>query len=1066
MELIQRVTLHYQAGTSDKVYEVDLCQLSEDKYLVNFRYGRRGKSLKEGSKTVQAVALTEAERIFNKLVADKKKKGYRDVNDFVSATATESNDTQENTTITGNNPRHQAIINRLAQKNGDQWSLDRVIWRAGELKIREAVPLLIKLISTGEPLRNYCIAWALGKCGDSDAIPLLKLLSTEKSHPKHVNRIAWEALSQLSDARSREEMRAQKIAELPLALRELAKNGTAENFQRALEDYLDTEDYKQFKVLDTLYQIDNEYVRPALLNILQKASLQPNYFKQLRHIFKMAEYRCDGEAFGILAYRFEMQPGTFNNQRKWEYDREQRRYVKTKNRYFTEQLKKPNSQQAYSVQTREYLRRRVWRTLETLGEEGESNYVNLATGILLQYSDADAERTKQSSGTRYRYNRQTRRYDSHRYSYRWDKYATRIIFNHILYEKSPRYESHPQAWRCQGDYKPGDPIPTLREEAFPELWNQQPEALLRLLLESKCLPVHEFAVKALKENKAYCDRLDIPTLIQLLGTTYEITVEFAFDYASDRYNPQQPDSELVLAVTNCILTDAREQAYQWIEVQREYFLESSDFIASLVTSIQADTRAFARRLLSSSILSESTARVLIARIIAALLAFDETQTEMAQEVSETLLLSFTPQLRTLGFNVILDLLDHPLPEIQVLGARILLNHQTPATELPPDLIESLLSSPHDSVRSVGIRIFGQLPEERLMSDRILIIAMAVNSSSDIRHAIRPVIRRLAENQPEFALEIAIDLIDLLSEPERHEGVHKDLVDLLQYEISDWMSQVATDKIMSLVRAKSSVAQELGGIVLSENRDRLWSEFGASQLVGFANHEILAIRQAAWQMFELKLDSIRNDEDEMLSAVKLLEAKWDDSQEFARSLFDKLDDVDWTPKIMIGVCDSTKEDVRRFGRDIVTSNFKQEYGQEYLLKFSEHPSGDMQMFVTNYLETYAVDDEERLSKLIPYFVTVLSGVNKSSVAKKRIFSFLDKEATKSEAAARVVAEVLTRQSVTMAIGDKAEAIQIMLRIKRKYPEVELPIRVKEVVAMRINFNVTRLTNGIKRIIRST
>ena len=79
MELIKRVSLHYQASNSDKVYEVDLCRIAEDKYLVNFRYGRRGKNLKEGSKTGQAVVLTEAERIFKKLVEDKKKKGYRDL---------------------------------------------------------------------------------------------------------------------------------------------------------------------------------------------------------------------------------------------------------------------------------------------------------------------------------------------------------------------------------------------------------------------------------------------------------------------------------------------------------------------------------------------------------------------------------------------------------------------------------------------------------------------------------------------------------------------------------------------------------------------------------------------------------------------------------------------------------------------------------------------------------------------------------------------------------------------------------------------------------------------------
>ena len=49
MKLIKRKTLHYQKDSSDKVYEVDLCEVAEDKYLVNFRYGRRGANLKEGT---------------------------------------------------------------------------------------------------------------------------------------------------------------------------------------------------------------------------------------------------------------------------------------------------------------------------------------------------------------------------------------------------------------------------------------------------------------------------------------------------------------------------------------------------------------------------------------------------------------------------------------------------------------------------------------------------------------------------------------------------------------------------------------------------------------------------------------------------------------------------------------------------------------------------------------------------------------------------------------------------------------------------------------------------------
>ena len=1049
MELVKRITLHYQDQTSDKIYQVDLCKIGDDLYVVNFRYGRRGQSLKEGTKTVQPVSFPQADTIYSELIKSKTKKGYRST----SATAANPPETKEiahtkkTVTVASNDPRHQAILNHLAANQDERkWPLERAIWRAGELKIREAVPLLLKLISEEKPLRDYCIAWALGNCGDRAAIPVLKSLQQAKSTPDFVSRIAWFALFKLEDSATREEMVRQKIEQLPLALRELARNGSAETFQSALEAYLDTTDYRHFACLDTIYQIDNQYVRGGLINILRTAPLQPNYFKAIRHIFKMAEYRHDGEVFAILARAFEVSPGTFKNHRSggWYWDSNQKRSVQSKERFYTKELQKPNSSKAYSEQTRAYLQRRVWRTLKTLGEDGDDNYIKLAVEVLLQYEDADGEPIKESNFSRY--NRQTRSYDS-RYV-KWDTYASCLNLNHILYENSPRYEPHSKAWRCKDGYSPGDPEPEAREEAFPQLWDRHPEALLRLLRQSECFPVHHFAVKALQDKEEYCrHHLDIPTIIQLLGKFYEVTVEFAFHHGQHHYNPLSPNLDLVLAVANSILAEVREEAYKWIEAGREYFFQHGEFMAQLVTNPQPDTRNFARKLLGASILEEDTVKLLIARILAILLSLDLTQTQIAREASETLLLCFTPQLRSLGLEVILDLLDHPLGEIQVLGVRILLNHQTPAVELPPDLIESLLSSPHESVRSVGMRIFGQLPDERLTRDLILIIAMAVNSRADIRQGIRPLIRRLATNNPDFALDIAIDFIDLLTEPERHEGVHRDLVTLLQAEIPGWLPHLTTDKAMSLIRAKSSAAQNLGGIVLQENRDRFWSRFTTKELVKLANHEIAAIREAARQMFALKIDSIRHNNDEMLAAVKLLESKWKDSQEFASSLFSKFQPQDWTPEIMIRVCDSNKEDVRRFGRDLVMSNFQQESGDEYLLKFSEHPSSDMQMFATNYLETNVVNDEERFVQLVPYFVTVLSGVNKGSVAKKRIFSFLAKVAEESESAAKIVAEILTRQSVTMAVRDKAQAIQIMLKIKRQYSNIEVPLRVKEIVELR-------------------
>jgi predicted DNA-binding WGR domain protein len=1086
MELIKRTSLYFREGASDKVYEVDLCRLGENRYTVNFRYGRRGAKLKEGTKTEPPVPLAQAERVFDKLVGEKVKKGYQEMPPARSGPA--SSEPAPNAPVAGN-PRHQAILNRLASRENNKWPLERAIWRAGELQIPEATSLLIQLIGTGEPLRNYCIAWALGWCGDESAIVHLERLC-ESSNPEFVRRIAWEALFKLSGEPVREEMRAGKIERLPSELRELARNGSSEAFLEALRAYLEGGDGTHFAVLDAIYQIDSEHVRPALLSVLRDAPLKPNYFRQIRHIFKMAEYRHDAEVFGTIAYRFETQSavfhsdtfirlpdGTYLRRFEWTYNPEKGRHEQVPLTEFQREMQSPNCRIAYSDRTREYLRRRVWRTLEQLGEEGDPDYVKMAAGVLLVYSDADAQGVRHS--TVYRWDRSSRRTLVSQSN--WDVYAGYLTFNHILYENSPRYVLKPgsKAWRCQDNSTPGNPEPQVREEAFPELWERHPEALLELLLQSNCRPVHQFAAKAMRVCRQFCAQLNIETVIALLGKVYEVTALLGFELARERYNPAEPNRELVLAAVNCVSLEARAQAYRWIEEQRERFFEASDFIAALVTSSQVDTRRFARRLLGSSILSDTTARVLIGRIIVALLALPgdppqpplekgglreadssvppflrwamgdrEAVRELAKEIAETLLASFTPQLRNLGFGVILDLLAHPMPEIQELGARILLNHEMRAVDLPVDLIESLLASPHESVRAIGVRLFGQLPDERLMSDRSFIIAMAVSPAGELRSAIRPAIRRLASNFPEFGLGLAADFIEILVVPERHEGVHADVVRVMREDIPGWVSRVSEETAMRLVGAKSGAVQELGGWVLKENRDRFVGGLETSEIVKLAGHEVLSVREAAREMFGEILGRLRGNSQEMLAGVRLLESKWEDSREFARRIFStEFSAEDWMPEVMVSVCDSVREDVRVFGRDLVRRNFQEGYGEEYLLKFAEHPSGDMQVFATNYLESYAADNTDRLRELVPYFVTVLCQVNRGRVAKGRIFKFLDKEAQKSEEAARIVAEILTRQSVTVAIGDKATAVEMMLKIRRRFPGIELPIQVKPVSEVR-------------------
>jgi bifunctional non-homologous end joining protein LigD len=72
---LQSVSRYFREGNSDKVYHAQLEQVAGG-YVVNFQYGRRGSSLQAGTKTTTPVTLAEAEKVYARLLAEKKGKGY------------------------------------------------------------------------------------------------------------------------------------------------------------------------------------------------------------------------------------------------------------------------------------------------------------------------------------------------------------------------------------------------------------------------------------------------------------------------------------------------------------------------------------------------------------------------------------------------------------------------------------------------------------------------------------------------------------------------------------------------------------------------------------------------------------------------------------------------------------------------------------------------------------------------------------------------------------------------------------------------------------------------------
>jgi hypothetical protein len=1107
VKLIRQVRLEFRQGTSDKVYEVDLCEVGAGRYVVNFRYGRRGTALRDGSKTPAPVPRAKAEAVFERLVASKRGEGYVDFGTAAvpaparpasrrpaapppaaappragpgrtpgrggatagaatpAATGAASAQAGHGSGAGGGpgaGEREQGVLRRLREgfgrkSSGDyEWRLSRAIWRAGELGLRSAEPLLLDLLAQTrqmkaqrgrsrksydrdavadllgprtpqlprwrwrpvewsedfappEDLILYSLAWSLGRCGSAASVPALEELVNEPWAP--IVRIAIASLLLLPDRPGRADLIEELTGRLPDPLGGLYRGGPADAFRQALQEHLARADAQPTPVLDCLYLIDREPARPALLDLLRTVPVQSAYFQSFRHIFKIAELRRDAEAFGVLAHRFETAPlGAAAFRPKAPV----MRYKDDKLTRATASLS-PFGRDS----TRRYLRLRAWRTLRRLGEAGDLDYVRMAEGVLLPFTDADGRGPTEFG----------------RY---W-------AFSQILYRNCPHFVVNPRA----GVFirkRPGRPrgetalFPGAeRWEAFPELWEAAPEALLRLLGGSRCEAVHRFAVRVLRDCPDFCRRLDVPALARLLAAPYEATTTLGLDLAVQRYDPAAPQADLALALADSTLARARAQAREWVEAQRNHFTQDLAFLAALAGSPQAETRAFARDLLRQTAFPPAAAEELVARVVSLLRSFTADEGERAGDTAQTLQVAFAVPLRAIGVDVIRDLLDHPLAEVRRFAGELVLTHDVLSRRPPEDLLLRLLQDADASVRGVGVRLLGHLPDETLTQSLDLLVGLSRHELADFRANVRPLVKRLADADPDFGRRFAERLVEALLVSGAPEGVPSHTARVLREDLRAYLDRVPPAVVWKLLQARSPVAQEVGGMLLATNVRP--EDLGLDEVVKLASHDIQSVREASWRMCQASLGRLKADMD---AAARLLDAKWDDSRQFAFGLLrDAFGRGELTPAVLVSLCDSVRPDVQQFGREMITRLFEESDGPEYAIKLSEHPSPSMQMFAANFLERYAGDSPARLRELSFYFQSVLSRVNQGRVAKDRVFAFLAKSAQTGEENARFVAEVLGRQSATASVQDRARAVAILTEIRAAHPSAGAPLRIKPV-----------------------
>ncbi len=983
-QVVETCQLYYQQGSDDKVYQVDLCQVGDQGFVVNFRYGQRGSKLKNGTKHVAPVRKLLAEQVFHNLVKSKQKQGYY-------ADVTIQIKTQQI-------PKLLAKLEQAIKQTDVDFSLDRLIWRVGELKIKTAIPLLYQLTQKHKnPLTQYCLAWALGRCAttDSNMLAWLNSVITDKKSPDYLKAIAKASYCQTVPSNELKQFQQSLLSALPENIRRAYQEQQMTSLKTAVKQY--NKQAQQLDILTNLYLLNSEASRTVVLDFVRKRPLKYGYFNQHRRLFKLAELRQDLEVLAIYCYRFETVPdGSVN----------------------------PS---AYSPKTRDYLKRRLWRQLRRLGQQQDNGYCRLAGEILLQFKDSDMQSPQSYSFYNYDTDRKHKIHLDQSYPY--------FVFNHILYGNSPRYRPRANLkWQCHR-YQPNkSKTPTVREEAFAEIWNQQPQVLLCLLQHSQCQLVHEFAVKALKTQTAYCNKLESKAFIPLLSSAYNITYEFGLELSKSYLTKQSMlDTELVLALLQCRLTEAHTIAKQQIEKYRPQLLADLEFLIEILINPYAEIRHLAQRLLAEAKLATKQQQSLVKNLLTKLKQMkqsNDTNDDIIKDIGFLLLPSYGQQLAKLPQSFVLQLLEHPLLPIQSLGGEILLQYADVKT-LPLDCIPRLLGADEEALRILGMALFEKMPTDYLLSNNALLISFCLAEQADLRQSVQPVIKKLADESAEFAVLFTQTLSYYLFQPEPFEGVHATIINILQQVLSPFLTDIEEGKIWQMINANSSIIQSFGAYVLSQHYDK---PLNFNQLLKLHQHQLKRLRDYAKQQIQQQGISLSQ-------AIQLLDVTWQDSLDFAiNHIKTQYHKDDFSAELVLALCDHQDPQIQTLGLELMQPYLQHTDNPHSFLQLSQHPSISVQQFVGEYLDNYASEQIQTFAQLSDYFIQILSRINQARQLKNRLLDFFAKQALVSREFAEIIAKILSRVSATVAIEEKAQMIEIMCYIKKHYPDIELPINI--------------------------
>ncbi|WP_249136392.1 hypothetical protein [Bradyrhizobium tropiciagri] len=577
MQVVRSVRLWMKEGRSDKLYEVDLVDLeradNDARYLVNFRYGRRGTSLRDGTKTPSPVTRPNAEKLFDSVVVSKINDGYRRIDGDAPPQPLRDLDAEG---------RDAEMLRKLALCARSAWpekDRDRLFWRLGVIRLAAAYPqLAVFAEKMGAANVSYSLVYALARCGGADAADLLRDSADHNVSLVTRDYAAYALASDLMGARRlppRLSLPRSTDAAVTRDIEMALANGNGAGLTQALLAANSTHPgfTNQFVVALAHHALADGAARKTLLAAVHAMSPRPPYVQVLRRLFKYADLTDDGPLFAATARQFELATpmyyrGRVYNDRVWLPGSRQPLKL-------SEERQSAAPRLALSDQTLLYFKRRAWRMLRKRAELGQDAFTAMASELLLVFTDADG--IKPATWTEHI------RIDG---SYRAVPHTTETLsrvwsVSHLLHATAAasRFNDKGLTHRYVGPRAAAQ-----REEAFPALWDAQPERLLRIAAFARNHAAARFAAEALRQGPSRPDAMDVAAIGGLLASPYSEVTSLATDIARRLIDAGRADATLIAALLEASAPDNRDLAIRAIDDRADWPWADPGLARAVLTS--------------------------------------------------------------------------------------------------------------------------------------------------------------------------------------------------------------------------------------------------------------------------------------------------------------------------------------------------------------------------------------------------------------------------------------------------------------------------------------------------